>query len=503
MKAGNDEIGSDVGDSSSIGATSSVEPSRESPEGIAHVQFWQGEIDAQRWEGDVDVLAPPDGLGTPQEAAETPLPGAEHSPEEVSEEFDLEGSQEAEEPMDIEEHIEEESEEVPTKAIQMTKVLLEKIESIRPMILELPDEGEIREQANAEITHCFQIVFQYLRAGLVIPVDEVRERLQMVSDNMEAVRRWPKEPLDVPHAPAHGSCAYFEHPHEGRIKLMWANPLPCPGIYAPSYQCDVCMQDIQAAWQHVCNGEERDTSHFIENRVGWDVCAQCFREAVLKEHQHLHDTMRQTFTADPASPRPLHRNVCRSPLYSGQVITKMQTLATMEGIRVQLEVPLTGEYLFCMALPEACLPEPEHWGAAAVKVLYNVEHVDGDDAPDCSICLDPLTDTTDGRIRPVVTKCGHYFHEFCLRKQLRGIEGGKRIGRCPLCRQEDPLQMKGRAGVPTALEFSITKDHLQHDFVAGREYAVLCIMAADKDLPLESYSVACVQSYTHCPVPAS
>ena len=123
-----------MGDSSSIGATSSVEPSRESPEGIAHVQFWQGEIDAQRWEGDVDVLAPPDGLGTPQEAAETPLPGAEHSPEEVSEEFDLEGSQEAEEPMDIEEHIEEESEGVmsgdgrgvpfpPTKGDNSVKII--------------------------------------------------------------------------------------------------------------------------------------------------------------------------------------------------------------------------------------------------------------------------------------------------------------------------------------------------------------------------------------------
>ena len=35
----------------------------------------------------------------------------------------------------------------------------------------------------------------------------------------------------------------------------------------------------------------------------------------------------------------------RSPLYSGQVITKMQTLATMEGIRVQLEVCRNGSRL--------------------------------------------------------------------------------------------------------------------------------------------------------------
>jgi hypothetical protein len=321
---------------------------------------------------------------------------------------------------------------------------------------------------------------------------EVAEDLDKFLAAQLVCTSWPIAPLPFEGAPPVGSWTYFEHPSEGCIKLMWTNPLPRPGMMNASYQCDVCNEDVQAAWQHVSEGEERDKSTFRPSRVGWDVCFSCQRLTVNTERAAL---TAAAVRAWQGSPSPI---IHRSPAYTQHVI-RIATVSAAEGgaLAVTVEASLTGEYLLCLATPDPAIPDA--WESAGVEALFNIASLAGAEAPTCCICLDSVLDTTDGRIRPITTKCGHHFHEQCLRKLLRGLHGVGGLRCCPLCRQADPLDVQATLGAPLTLRFILRHDAKGQPFRPETSYLIICLMAADKDKPLESHSCAAFTLYRHRP----
>jgi hypothetical protein len=59
---------------------------------------------------------------------------------------------------------------------------------------------------------------------------------------------------------------------------------------------------------------------------------------------------------------------------------------------------------------------------------------DGEDGEECSICLLPLTDNTNGEIYE--TNCKHNFHRGCIERSCRQQARREQICTCPLCRTE-------------------------------------------------------------------
>eukprot|EP00667_Euglena_gracilis_P009520 EG_transcript_9680 len=344
---------------------------------------------------------------------------------------------------------------------------------------------------NREVgTHRLQTMDRLVAAAATVPytceaaclLDRLAREVERLRWTLEQLRKWPRGPLPIPTAPPPGSYHYFEHPSEGRIKLRWTNPLPFTTLDIPTTRCDMCGKRVQAAWSHVSYGDERDTSTFFFNRVGWDICFPCFDAWNAKERAVLVAAAERAAREAP----PTQRSVVRSPVYHGHMM-KILGLEGKDGkLDVHLEAPASGEYLVCTAAPAPHLPDC--WAHATVETLYSLEQFRGEEAPSCSICLDSVLDTTEGRIRPVRTNCGHFFHESCLRLQFRGTMGSSGCRRCPLCRKEDPLDLVSNPDIQLQLRVSLSSDCHGAPFAAGAQYLVACVMAADKDLPLESHS---------------
>jgi len=163
------------------------------------------------------------------------------------------------------------------------------------------------------------------------------------------------------------------------------------------------------------------------------------------------------------------------------------------ALNVAVEVPLTGEYLFCVATPENAVPTV--WEPAGAKRLHDGAFFKDSEAPTCCICLESVLDSTDGHCRPVILECKHHFHEQCIRRMLRGTLGSYGNTRCPLCRQEVVLEADGLVGGLTKLQFTLTRDTTSQPFVPGASYLIGCLMAADDGLPVESYSSAAFLLY--------
>eukprot|EP00668_Euglena_longa_P014113 GGOE01018085.1.p1 GENE.GGOE01018085.1~~GGOE01018085.1.p1 ORF type:complete len:502 (+),score=132.43 GGOE01018085.1:62-1567(+) len=374
--------------------------------------------------------------------------------------------------------------------------LLGKLAKCQQVLSELDIQEEVREAAAEHLRQIEQLLLfshDVRYAGSINPRD-LEQELDRFSQNLTVVIQWPKSPLPIPDAPPCGTRSYFEHPNEGRIKLVWANPLPLPGFSSPAYECDVCLKECKAAWQHVTLGDERDASTFIANRIGWDVCFPCFEEYRTRELALL---IRAAKEACEVETKDRQQAVMRSQLYQRHEIKVTNISPSGGALTVHLRAPATGEFLLCTA---ALAPQlPDCWNHACIESLYSMEQFHGEEAPSCSICLDSVLDTTEGRIRPVRTKCGHFFHDLCLRKHFRGVEGVAGCRRCPLCRQADPLDLQSNPDVQLPLEFSLQTDCRGAPFLPGTQYLVACIMAADKDQPVESYSSATFQAVS-CPL---
>jgi hypothetical protein len=82
---------------------------------------------------------------------------------------------------------------------------------------------------------------------------------------------------------------------------------------------------------------------------------------------------------------------------------------------------------------------------------------DGDDGEECSICLLPLTNNTNGEIYE--TNCKHKFHRGCIERSCRQQENNRQVCTCPLCRRvlnPNPLTNPNAPSTHTyAVEFFI------------------------------------------------
>eukprot|EP00667_Euglena_gracilis_P008043 EG_transcript_8138 len=381
----------------------------------------------------------------------------------------------------------------PSRALaELHSKLLGKLARCQRDLLALNMQGRSKAKAVQYLHQMEQLLRLSLDHHYVTSIDpkEVDAKLERFLANLVSVRQWPRSPLPIPNSPPNGTCSYFEHPSEGRIKLMWTNPLPVPGVSFPMYYCDVCLKGCKASWQHITLGDQRDTSSFHPEGtcMGFDVCIACFEEYRTREQALLAQAAREAFDPEAGVGQ---RAVCRSQLY--RVVVNIPCIVWKSGgLTVQLQAPATGEYLLCTATLDGQLPDS--WVYAKVEVL---EQFHGEEAPSCSICLDSVLDTTEGRIRPVRTKCGHFFHELCLRKQFRGGEGFAGCRRCPLCREADPLDLQSNPDIQVPLEFSLQTDCRGEPFIIGARYLVVCFMASDRAKPVESYSCATFHATTY------
>jgi hypothetical protein len=127
----------------------------------------------------------------------------------------------------------------------------------------------------------------------------------------------------------------------------------------------------------------------------------------------------------------------------------------------------------------------------------------------CVICQDLVQLESKGKAasnptHPMKTPCGHWFHESCLRKYLRGVHGlTPSSSSCPLCRS--PLSLNdgedtGRDGVLFSwstltpvdscfVPLSIATDSNGAPLQENVSYLVVLLLVADCTLPIESFCV--------------
>eukprot|EP00668_Euglena_longa_P012200 GGOE01014634.1.p1 GENE.GGOE01014634.1~~GGOE01014634.1.p1 ORF type:complete len:518 (+),score=101.28 GGOE01014634.1:60-1556(+) len=389
------------------------------------------------------------------------------------------------------------AEEAELSRVRHRAALLARMESVVAQCRLGLAELVLTEDTKGASTHWLQNMDQVLAMAHTAPdtpeaamiLRRVEGEAEQFRLNLARLRLWPKAPVPIPNAPPNGTVSYFEHPSEGRMKLMWMNPLPLTALRVPSYRCDMCGAKCEAAWSHISFGDERDISTFFFQRVGWDLCFHCFDRYCSMERTLLNKAAKRASDAEG------QRGVIRSPIDHAHHMDITAVNVEAARLGVHLKAPATGEYLLCTAAPAPELPD--NWTHASVEMLCSLEQFRGEEAPCCSICLDSVLDTTEGRIRPVRTKCNHFFHESCLRRQFRGTMGMSGRRRCPLCRQEDPLDLLSDPDVQLTLQISLQCDCQGRPFVAGAQYLVTCVMAADKALPFESYSSVLFQAVTY------
>jgi len=110
--------------------------------------------------------------------------------------------------------------------------------------------------------------------------DWLRKFLRELRATLALREAWPKEALTPD--PRSGTLLegldhfIFEHETEGLIHLKWVNLFAPPELLTEGLLCDICGQPhLQAGFQVIAEDNSRDCSSFIQDRMGFDVCARC------------------------------------------------------------------------------------------------------------------------------------------------------------------------------------------------------------------------------------
>eukprot|EP01105_Mastigella_eilhardi_P011663 TRINITY_DN2682_c0_g4_i2.p1 TRINITY_DN2682_c0_g4~~TRINITY_DN2682_c0_g4_i2.p1 ORF type:complete len:485 (-),score=101.16 TRINITY_DN2682_c0_g4_i2:69-1334(-) len=320
---------------------------------------------------------------------------------------------------------------------------------------------------------------------------DVADALGKLPENVRRAREWPAAsvasgPDAVPElatalrrvlAVVEGAATtteptfYYAHPEQGRLRMALRDPMPfsCGGI-----RCDCCQTEwILCGFRAVEEGNEVDKSSFHRGRTGWDICLRCAAEYLESVRASL-----VAAVAAAAPPASCLRQIRSPSVREDEYTLTPQWVAFDKGdVVVRWQVTQCGEYLRSIVVSEDEFADSTKWSWDDVELHLLTGGTSKDDV--CSICFDLLSETKDGKIRPVYTACGHWFHEFCMKKYLRS--NGRS---CPLCRCENvfPSRLLGT----TTLE---TRSRLRATCARAGRCVVVGIVFADAAFPVVSHAV--------------
>ncbi|CAE7891355.1 unnamed protein product [Symbiodinium necroappetens] len=174
----------------------------------------------------------------------------------------------------------------------------------------------------------------------------------------------------------------IQHEKEGLIRLHWMNPLPTPAwLQHGGYQCDVCLNpDLRTGYQHVNEDNARDHSKLLEQRTGYDACAKCAVETLLKLRKEIHD-----WSNNAALQRGVPVAYSRCDTGKEQLSLSVSPSVVNGSLGVEVEVQGSiGHHVAVAALPMDC-ELPAAWKGTGRKVLRQAEIPRSADEPSCKV----------------------------------------------------------------------------------------------------------------------
>lgn len=259
------------------------------------------------------------------------------------------------------------------KVMKDVAVLMDRVEQVEPLHL---------ESTRIHFTHLLQ--FLYARPS--------RENGSALMRWIDCVRRsldfrhsWPKEPLKDERL---GTMLegveqiMILHPKEGLIRLHWMNPLPTPAwLQHGGYQCDICFNpDLRTGYQHVNEDNARDHSKLLEQRTGYDACAKCAVETLVKNRKRIHDW---SFNAALQRGVPVSDRRCETG--EEQLSLSVSPRVAHGSLDVEIEVQGSiGHHVAVAALPMDC-ELPAAWLGTGRKVLRQAEIPRSAAEPSCKV----------------------------------------------------------------------------------------------------------------------
>mmetsp|Transcript_17788 Transcript_17788/g.41448 ORF Transcript_17788/g.41448 Transcript_17788/m.41448 type:complete len:683 (-) Transcript_17788:55-2103(-) len=196
----------------------------------------------------------------------------------------------------------------------------------------------------------------------------LRNYEDLLRKNLELREGWPTRPI-MPD-PRSGTLMEgvehfaFEHEAEGLIHLKWVNPVAKPDWLTEGLLCDSCGETaLKAGYQVITEDSSRDMSSFIQDRIGFDVCANCAHTHIKERRNGL----RQLFSEVPRCTQRRGRTIaggCNLPMSLSMNITSFGgSSSSSKGSDPTLVLDLSGTAGFCVS---ACaLPQVQCQDASA------------------------------------------------------------------------------------------------------------------------------------------
>ncbi|KAH3760695.1 hypothetical protein Pelo_7441 [Pelomyxa schiedti] len=358
------------------------------------------------------------------------------------------------------------------------------------------EDGDDVDRVVGETMGTMRQCMQFVAFGAVRHSDAV-ELMERLVETARRAAGWPRVPTRG--GPPAGCVLYFRHPGQGRLRTKWADPVE---FTQGGIRCDVCSRDwIQCSYRVVQGGsagpeggkgggaggaqerqqeqgqeqeeEEVDTSSYHVDRIGWDVCAEC----AVVHCSGWFDEIRSCAQSAVLGPGGCVRAI---PSYAEEYQLRVSGTTCCElGVTLVVEVSQTGEKLKCIAVPEAEVSSPNTWQfQRACTVPLDVPTCGKEER--CPICLEPVVGAS---LKVVLTACGHWFHDQCVRRHLRS----QRSASCPMCRCENVLPPRKH---PTGqVTLNLSHSHTGCPLDPGTKYIAVVVVYTDDSLPLQSAAV--------------
>lgn len=217
---------------------------------------------------------------------------------------------------------------------------------IPPLEPDAPDLPAADEEGGTVVTvmrsvaNGYVILLELATQG-AITVEDAIEHLSKIPDTVQHAREWPTSAISSPPGLL-GISTYYGHPAQGRLRLVWCDPMP---FVHGGIRCDVCNTNwIKCGYRAVADSDsDVDKSSYHDNRTGWDLCPNC----ALSYHANFMSHLAQTVNASVASAGSgsLFINPCIS--HEEYTLHLVQCSATDNGLAVEVELSQVIRFLCC------------------------------------------------------------------------------------------------------------------------------------------------------------